>query len=292
MSSSDEIRLRLFRFDPTRDETPYYEEHSIPRKPRMRVLDVLNHVYESSDVDIGYRWYCGTKKCGECAMMVNGEAMLSCWEPAVAEMTCEPLANFPVIRDLVVDTAPYEQVIMSLKPLMTRRTPPVFPEKISHCEMQSAHRLSKCIECNVCTAAAPVKAVGPDRVDWSQYAGAAALVRFARFVLDPRDETERKSLAKKAGLAEFPLLPGLKNICPQGIDIVNDALIPSRQKLLGTAEDGAPVDPSSVAFIMSGTWSGFVNLTDTHKQSMCTAGTLQSLTIPGIGESYRLVDGS
>ena len=110
----DKITLKLFRFDPTRDAYPYYEHHSVPFKPHMRVLDVLNHLYEQSDVEIGYRWYCGTKKCGECAMMVNGRPLLSCWEPALEQMTCEPLANFPVIRDLVVDTAPYEQVILRL----------------------------------------------------------------------------------------------------------------------------------------------------------------------------------
>ena len=151
----------------------------------------------------------------------------------VDEMTCEPLTNFPVIRDLVVDTAPYEQVIMKLKPLMTRHTPPVFPEKIGHAEMDLTNRLSKCIECNVCTAVIPVKTISTEGIDWDGYAGTAALVRFARFALDPRDETDRKTLAETGGLGELPLLPVLNDICPQGIDIVNDALIPARQKLLG-----------------------------------------------------------
>ena len=290
MTTADTIKLRLFRFDPTRDETPAYEEHLIPRTPRMRVLDALNHVYEKSDVDLGYRWYCGTKKCGECALTVNGRPMLSCWEPAVDEMTCEPLTNFPVIRDLVVDTAPYEQVIMKLKPLMTRHTPPVFPEKIGHAEMDLTNRLSKCIECNVCTAVIPVKTISTEGIDWDGYAGTAALVRFARFALDPRDETDRKTLAETGGLGELPLLPVLNDICPQGIDIVNDALIPARQKLLGADDDSDTIQPMSTAFVMGEKWSAFVKLTDSHKRTLCATGALDPITIAGIKESYQLKD--
>ena len=68
-------------------------------------------------------------------------------------------------------------------------------------------------------------------VSWDGYAGPAALVKFARFVLDPRDETDRTELALRAGLKEFPLYANLKDLCPQGIDIVRDALAPSQRKL-------------------------------------------------------------
>ena len=287
MTTGDEIKLRLFRFDPTRDELPYYEEHNVARQPHMRVLDALNQVYQENDVEVAYRWYCGTKKCGECAIMVNGKPLLSCWEPAVAEMTCEPLANFPVIRDLVVDTAAYEKIIVGLKPLMSRKTTPVFPEKISHREMRRTRRLSKCIECNVCTAAVPVKNLGTNGVDWSQYAGTAALVRFARFVLDPRDETPRKELAEQAGLREFPLLPGLKHICPQGIDIIDDALLPALEKLFDENSKALSPAQSSITFVMGATWNAFVNPTNTHKQALCASGVLAPITLPGIEESYR-----
>ena len=89
MPAPDDVKLRLFRFDPSTDEVPYFETHTVPRTPDMRVLDALDHVYQDSDSSVGYRWFCGTKKCGECAITVNGQPMLACWEPAVEEMTCE-----------------------------------------------------------------------------------------------------------------------------------------------------------------------------------------------------------
>ena len=122
-----DIKLKLFRFDPWIDEHPRYESHNVPYRKHIRVLDVLNRVYEESDDSPAYRWYCGIKKCGECAVTVNGVPMLSCWEPPTEEMVCEPLANFPIIRDLVVDTAPYEQVVMGLIPYLERPAPPAFP---------------------------------------------------------------------------------------------------------------------------------------------------------------------
>jgi len=94
MTAIQNVSLRLFRFDPASDAGPRYETYSVPGAPHMRVLDALNHVYDEIGVPLAYRWYCGTKKCGECAVTVNGRPMLGCWEPASPEMTVEPLTNF------------------------------------------------------------------------------------------------------------------------------------------------------------------------------------------------------
>ena len=290
MTMPDELSLRLFRFEPGVDEAPRYHVHKVPYSEHMRVLDALNYVYEELESGLAYRWYCGTKKCGECAITVNGKPMLACWEPATAEMTCEPLANFPIIRDLVVDTAPYEQLIMGLAPLLIRSRNPAFPERIGHARMAQAHRLSKCLECNVCTAAVPVKAVGGEGIDWDGYSGPAALVRFARFALDPRDETERKSLAAKAGLEAFPLYVALEGICPQGIDIVEDALLPARRELLGLDGAGKDTTAAGTVFIAAKQWSAFVRLADAYKRELEEGGHIRRETIPGIAEAYRLVE--
>src|SRR5262245_27776630 len=102
MAEQQTFSLRLFRYDPSTDEIPHYEQYRIPYREHMRVLDALNYVYEELGGGFAYRWYCGTKKCGECAVTVNGKPMLGCWEPAIGEITCEPLTNFPIVRDLVV----------------------------------------------------------------------------------------------------------------------------------------------------------------------------------------------
>ncbi len=290
MTAKNDVKLRLFRYDPSTGEAPRHETFSVPRKPYMRVLDVLNHVYDELEVGLAYRWYCGTKKCGECAVTVNGEPMLACWEPAVEEMTIEPLANFPIVRDLVVDPAPYERVIMALKPYLERASHPAFPENIGQAEMAQVNRLYKCIECNVCTAAVPVKGFTSEGIDRQGYAGPAALVKFARFVLDPRDETDRKDLAARSGLGQFPLFGVLQDVCPQGIDIVRDALVSARHKLLGLDEADIDGTATTTVFVMARRWSAFLRLTEDRKSELEETGVIRPETIPHLAEAYRLVE--
>ena len=118
---------------------------------------------------------------------------------------------------------------------------------------------------NVCSAEVPIRGLSAEGVSWDGYAGPAALVKFARFVLDPRDETDRTELALRAGLREFPLYTNLRRLCPQGIDIVQDALAPSQRKLF--ALEGAPVEPVgwTRVFLRGKQWNGFVKLADEHK---------------------------
>ena len=283
-----EITVRVFRYDPERDDAPRYEVHRVPRRPHMRVLDALNNVYEEAPDSLAHRWYCGTKKCGECALSVNGAPQLGCWEPALDDMVCEPLTNFPIIRDLVVDTAPYERLIMELRPYLSRRRSPAFPERLPHTEMAASHRLSKCIECNVCTAAVAVKEIDAAGVNWLGWSGPAALVRFARFVLDPRDETERETLARQAGLAEFPDYPSLEGICPQGIDITADALAPARRALFGEVPPPPAAPAMRRVFVIARGFSAFLNLDETMLREMEASGALAPLSIPGIGLACRL----
>ena len=283
-----EITVRVFRYDPERDDAPRYEVHRLPRRPHMRVLDALNHVYEEAPDSLAHRWYCGTKKCGECALSVNGAPRLGCWEPALDDMTCEPLTNFPIVRDLVVDTAPYEQLIMELRPFLSRSVRPAFPERLPHAGMAAAHRLSKCIECNVCTAAVAVKSVDAAGVHWWGWPGPAALVRFARFALDPRDETERGDLARRAGLAEFPDFPSLDGICPQGIDIAADALAPARRALFGEIPPPPAAPEMRRVFVIARGFSAFLNLSEALYRELCAAGALEPLAVDGIDRAFRL----
>ena len=291
MTENGEIKVRLFCFDPKSGNPPHYDVVSVPRKPDMRILDVLNHVYDTSESDsLAIRWYCGTKKCGACAVSVNGTPMLSCWEPAQEEMTLEPLANFLIIRDLVVDIEAYERMLVELQPILHRTNPPDFPEKISQSRMSAANHLLKCIECNVCTAAIPAAQLTASGIDWSGYAGPGALVRFARYVLDPRDELDRKPLADKAGLEDFPQYEVLRAICPQAIDIIDDALAPAREKLYGERGTPAADVATTTPLIVAPSWAAFVRLTDESKQELQNSGQLQAQTYSGIDEAYVMVD--
>ena len=286
MEAPANLTVRLFRYDPDTDEAPRYESYTVPYKKQMRVLDALNYIYDEMGDGLGYRWYCGIKKCGECGITVNGKPQLACWEPAEESLTCEPLTNFPIIRDLVVDVSHYEKIIMDLVPFVRRKKIPKFPEKLPHSKMEHAHRLSKCIECNVCTAAVPVKGITSDGVDWTGYTGAAALVRFARFALDPRDELDRTRLATDAGLKDFALYPELADICPQGIDIVQEVLVPMKRKYFNVEGETRSANGATIVFVKAPKWSAFVKLTEEEKERLVGAGMLKPEEHPDIEEAY------
>ena len=148
LNDDDTVKVRLRRFDPTRDDTPYFEDFQVPWSPLMRVLDVLNHIVEDQEEDLGYRWYCGTKKCGTCAVRVNGREVLACWEPAEPVMEIEPLRHVALFRDLAVDRTAYEEKVGRMQPWLHRREPySGFPERLSHGDMEGAARALDCLSC-------------------------------------------------------------------------------------------------------------------------------------------------
>jgi fumarate reductase iron-sulfur subunit len=98
------IRVTVVRTNPETDMKPVKVTYSVPWQDRMRVMDALNYIRENIDSSLAFRYSCRYyAKCGTCAAMVNGKPVLTCYEEARDGILVEPLANFPVVRDLVVD---------------------------------------------------------------------------------------------------------------------------------------------------------------------------------------------
>jgi succinate dehydrogenase/fumarate reductase iron-sulfur protein len=220
------IRARIFRFDPATDRAPRHDTFEVPRAPRMRVLDVLDYVYETLAEDIAYRWYCGVKKCGMCAVTVNGSPALACWEAAQPEMTIEPLKHLPVVRDLVTERAPYEELLARLHPLLARKDEYAgFPEPLTRGQMAPAAHLRDCIQCLACYAVCPVL----DQAD-SGFAGPATLVALAELALDPRDGADRAEPAEEiTHVFKCVSCYECERVCPAEIPIVSEAIEPLKQ---------------------------------------------------------------
>ncbi len=234
----DVISARIYRFDPESDEGPRYDTFEVPAAPRMRVLDVLDYIHERLAQDIAYRWYCGVKKCGTCAVMVNGSPALACWEAAQPEMTIEPLKNLPVVRDLVTEREPYEKLLAQLFPLLVRKDDyPGFPEPLTALEMAPARHLRDCIQCLACVAACPVLEQ-PE----SGFAGPAALVALAELALDPRDGADRAGLAQEiCEVFKCVSCYACERVCPAEIPIVGEAIEPLKRMVTRRGE-GAGAD--------------------------------------------------
>lgn len=103
MSVNDTCTVKVFRYDPAVDSEPRMDTfEGIPYRG-MRVLDVLNYIYQNIDSSLAFRYSCRAGLCGACLLRVNGKNVMSCKELASEEMTIEPPRNHRVIKDLVVD---------------------------------------------------------------------------------------------------------------------------------------------------------------------------------------------
>src|SRR5690242_14625643 len=132
LAPGDLVRIKVRRSE-TQAGHDAYQPFDVPYQKWMRVLDALNWIADNAASDLGFRWFCGSKMCGTCAVRMNGREVLACWEAVEPDMVIEPLRNLTVVRDLVVDRSRYEDTVAKLQPWIERREPyPGFPEPLTH----------------------------------------------------------------------------------------------------------------------------------------------------------------
>jgi len=223
LAEGETIVLRVRRSDDGQ-----LAEFRVPFRKRMRVLDALNWIAENAAPDLAYRWFCGSKMCGTCAVRMKGREVLACWEAVEPDMTVEPLRNLPVIRDLVVDRAPFDAKVEALEPWIERGAPYAgFPEPLNHKEMKNASKALDCIACMCCYSACPVIGLG----DLTDFAGPAPLVQLAQTALDPRNSAVKvaRSLSL-TGIFNCVSCYKCEEVCPASIPIVTQAIEPLKAK--------------------------------------------------------------
>src|SRR5829696_2631940 len=89
-------------------ESGHYQDFEVPRLESQTVLDVVTHIQRNLDATLAYRFSCRVGMCGSCAMTVNGKARWTCRTQvakvaAGGHLDIAPLANLPVVKDLVTD---------------------------------------------------------------------------------------------------------------------------------------------------------------------------------------------
>ena len=178
-----------------------FQEFEVPRLESQTVLDVVTYIQRALDPTLAYRYACRVGMCGSCAMTVNGRARWTCRTHVdkVAEdgrLEIAPLANLPVVRDLVADMGEFfdkwAKARGHFKPASTRADDfaLVRPDDPARREADAG---IECIGCGVCYSACDV-------VKWNRdYLGPAALNRAWTLVNDARDTGNRARLAAVAG---------------------------------------------------------------------------------------------
>ena len=178
-----------------------FQSFAVPRVESQTVLDVVTHIQRRLDPTLAYRYACRVGMCGSCAMSVNGRARWTCRThvdrvAAGGRLEIAPLANLPVVKDLVADMEPFfdrwARAGGRFHPTKTRADgfAKVRPDSPGRREADAA---IECIGCGVCHASCDV-------VRWVPgYLGPAALNRAWTLVNDERDGARGARLAAVAG---------------------------------------------------------------------------------------------
>jgi fumarate reductase iron-sulfur subunit len=211
----------ITRYDPDRDEAPRTDRYDIPVRADWKVLDALNYIKDEVDPTLSHRWSCRMAVCGSCGMQVNGEPKLTCKVPLSDygdRLEVAPLANFPVVRDLVVELEGFMERLQKVKPFILRakeRAVEEGPFRQSPEQLEAFKQFSMCINCMLCYAACPVVANEPD------FLGPAAIALGHRYNLDSRDEgagQRNRVFREEGGVFACSYANECSEVCPKHVD--------------------------------------------------------------------------
>jgi len=206
-------QVTIFRFDPETDLLPHRQTFSFPFESGMTALDVALYVQRRLDGTLTFSYCCRNSHCGTCGALVNGRPGLLCREPVTREVTLEPLDCLPVLRDLTVDRAPYEERMLALRLFAHRsQLPAEEPERVCRSDQERFKVASRCVECYLCLAACPAFAEKPH-----EFLGPAGFAQLGRHAFDPRDELDRGLIAASAGAHHCTGCGACDDVCPHSV---------------------------------------------------------------------------
>jgi len=92
-------------------EAPREEAFAVPFEPGQSVLDGLRWLRRERDPGLAFRFSClSANSCKECMLRLDGRVVYACTARLEARpMRLQPLANKPLIRDLVTAIAPPDE---------------------------------------------------------------------------------------------------------------------------------------------------------------------------------------
>lgn len=226
MSDADKpvrtITIEVLRYRPEQDREPVWQSYQVPFTDDMSVLQGVQYIKDELDGSLSFRWSCRMAICGSCGMMIDGRPKLSCktflrdYHPGTLRV--EPLAHFPIERDLVVGLEDFIDKLESIKPYIV----PKEPRQLSQGEYLQTpaqrdeyEQFSSCINCTLCYAACPQ--YGMD----SKFMGPGVLALLHRYNADSRDgaQADRMQIVgAEEGVWNCTAVAYCSEVCPKGVD--------------------------------------------------------------------------
>ena len=220
----NKILVKVLRANRIRGDSVHYDTFDIPVQRWSTVLDALLYAKSYLDSSIGIRYSCRMASCGSCGMKINGIPRLTCYTK-ISELegntiVCEPLSNFPHLRDLVTDFTQFFEHHKDMKPYIQNENALTSDMKLSEYkqlpeDVDKYLQFSYCIKCGLCYSACP--SVGTD----TKFPGPQALAQAYRYFADSRDTATKERLDtvdNRHGIWRCHFAGSCSVVCPKGVD--------------------------------------------------------------------------
>ncbi len=200
-----------------------FQTFRLPLVQDQTVLDLLTVVQREHDPTLSYRFACRVGMCGSCAMRVNGRARWTCRTLVrdvlrADRLVLQPLANLPVIKDLVCDMRPFldkwsrAEAVFKPDEETDHDFAPIPPDDAKRRLVDAA---IECINCGCCESSCEVVTKNED------YLGPAALNRAWTLQNDERDtafEQRLRAVAENGGCQNCHSHHRCAAHCPVGLN--------------------------------------------------------------------------
>ena len=204
--------------------SPYFQSIRLtPKKDNLTVASLLREINANPDIRdmeggpvpyISWECSCLQKKCGACAILVNGRPKLAC-DTFIRDymkkgrLTLAPLSKFPVIKDLIVDRSILYNNLRDIKNYLEEEV------RLTDKNTDTAYDASRCLMCGCCLEVCPNFYVGGDFFGAASFVPATRLITAAgRGGAEELKREYREHIYKGCGKSL-----ACKDICPAGIDM-------------------------------------------------------------------------
>ena len=195
------------------------------------VLDAVLALQAQQVGDLAVRWNCKAGKCGSCSAEINGYPLLMCTTrlsalPPGEPVTVTPLRTFPLIKDLVTDVSANYEKAKAVPPFTPR--PPDGTHRMAQADVGRSQEFRKCIECWLCQDVCHV--IRDHQGNEPAYSGPRFFIRYAELDMHPLDTLDRSHYVQETqGLGLCNITKCCTEVCPQGIKITDNAIIPLKR---------------------------------------------------------------
>jgi succinate dehydrogenase / fumarate reductase iron-sulfur subunit len=228
-----ECLFKIFRYDAAKSGEPRFDTFVVSAREGMTVQQALFEIQERQDPSLSFRYSCRGAICGSCGAVINGKPDLACRVQvsrfAGEDIVIEPLPNLDIIKDLVVDMAPFWEKYESVRPWLITGDASFQRERAQSPRQRAIYdRGVNCILCACCHGACPVLARE------GRYVGPAALAKLFRFLGDSRDRRDLHDVSHlntETGLWGCDSILSCIEACPKDVR-PTDGIAAARRRLV------------------------------------------------------------